>query len=141
MRRSVNKHDTRLQMRPSCLTAMLFWESRTWGALGVPLLQQLLWQVTSCCFLESGASLKRPADPLGPSCCGAVSGAVCQRFRPPMLSECEALSVGGVCQLRGLGCNYSQWLTADYISANVTPSASILMERGCIMGRSVRWNV
>lgn len=42
----------RLQKVLSCLTVFLFWDSWTLGALGFLLLQQLLWQVTSCCLLE-----------------------------------------------------------------------------------------
>lgn len=53
-------------------------------------------------------------------------------YRLVLLMRCGELSVGGVCRCRGLGCNYSQWLSADYISANVPPSASILMELGSV---------
>lgn len=36
-------------------------------------------------------------------------------------AERSQLAVGGVCQLQALSCNYSQWWTLDYISANVMP--------------------
>lgn len=43
---------------------------------------------------------------------------------------CGELAVGGVCQPQALGCNYSHWWTADYISANVTPRTAIAGARG-----------
>lgn len=62
------------------------------------------------------------------SSAGAHRGSRVAEQRLALLMQCGELSVGGVCRCRGLGCNYSQWLSADYISANVPPSASILME-------------
>lgn len=79
--------------------------------------RQLLWQVTSCRVQENAVSSAEARR---------ASRVAKRRLAPPM--RCGELSVGGVCRCRGLGCNYSQWLSADYISANVPPSASILME-------------
>lgn len=82
----------------------------------LPSAPQLLWQVTSCRVQENAVPPQGPAEL-------AVM---------PLLMRCGELSVGGVCRCRGLGCNYSQWLSADYISANVLPSASILMKLGSV---------
>lgn len=83
----------------------------------LPRRRQLLWQVTRCRVQENAF----------PSAEARRVSRVAQRRLAPLM-RCGELSVGGVCRCRGLGCNYSQWLSADYISANVPPSASILME-------------
>lgn len=119
---SVSKHDWELQTPPlPCLTAMLF--------------QGLLPSVQPCILpmptaALAGNQLLCPEE--WRSCAGARQAIRVAEQRLVLLMRCGELSVGGVCRCRGLGCNYSQWLSADYISANVPPSASILMELGSV---------
>lgn len=118
---SVSKRDWKLQapLLP-CLTAMLFQ-----GLLNCrqPPLLCILPMPTAAL---AGNQLPCPGECRSSAGARRASRVVEQRLA--LLMWCGELSVGGVCRCRGLGCNYSQWLSADYISSNVPPSASILME-------------